>query len=180
MTCRFNLILTILRAGQGLGGIAPGVCDQPCDRPRCLVPTSLARLLASHYVFVIFTAMVLLCLLVSAKAHPVIPWTIVSVNETISFAQLFDWEYLYLRTICPKPTAMSRVVSRDGPFNIVDKCLQLDEVCSHFGLFVKLLCDTQEFEPAMSTAQTTMRKAFDVLMQSQAARSQVATKDRFS
>ena len=55
---------------------------------------------------------------------------------------------------------------RDGPFDIVDKCLQLDEVCSHFGSFVKLLCDTQEFEPATSTAQTTMRNAFDVLMQS--------------
>ena len=37
---------------------------------------------------------------------------------------------------------------------------------------MKLLCDTQEFEPATSTTQTTMRNAFQVLMQSQAARSQ--------
>ena len=37
---------------------------------------------------------------------------------------------------------------------------------------MKLLCDTQEFEPATSTTQTTMRNAFDVLMQRQAACSQ--------
>lgn len=69
-------------------------------------------------------------------------------------------------------TQCSVAKSREGPFNIVDKCLQLDKVCSHFGSFVKLLCDTQEFEPATSTAQIAMRNVFDVLMRRQAALSQ--------
>jgi len=47
--------------------------------------------------------------------------------------------------------------SREGAYNIVDKFLPLDEVCSQFGLFVKLLCDTQQMEPAMSTSTIAMR-----------------------
>ena len=85
------------------------------------------------------------------------------------------------------------VVARDGAFNIVDKFLHqvqtsidgwhlspsrvetshlywLDEACSQFGLFVKLLCQTTE--PALSTSTIAVRNAFDVLMRSQAALSQ--------
>ena len=38
-----------------------------------------------------------------------------------------------------------------------------------FGLFRKLMCDTQELEPAMSTTEIAMRNEFDELMPSQAA-----------
>ena len=125
--------------------------------------------------------MVLVCLHVSAKGRPVIPWTIVSVNESISFVQLFEnlragsistfEQYAQNLQQCHL-TQCSVAKSRDGPFNIVDKCLQLDDVCSIFGSYVKLLCDTQDFEPATLTTQTTTRNAFAVLMQSQAALSQ--------
>ena len=67
-------------------------------------------------------------------------------------------------------TQCSVTKSRDGTFNIVDKFLQLDEVCSQFGFFVKLLC--QILEPASSTLTIAVRNAFDVLMRSQAALSQ--------
>ena len=47
--------------------------------------------------------------------------------------------------------------SREGTFNVDDKFLPLDEVCSQFGSSVKLLCDTQQMELATSTSTIAMR-----------------------
>ena len=77
--------------------------------------------------------------------------SIVSVNESISFTQLFDnfragsistfEQYAQSLQQCHL-TQCSVVKSREGPFSIVDKCLLIDEVCTHFGSFVKFVCDT--------------------------------------
>ena len=119
----------------------------------------------------------------SVEGRPVIPWTVASVNDSISFLQLF--ERLRVGTIGTFEqyagslqqyhlTQCNVVKSREGTFNIVDKFLPLDEVCSQFGSFVKPLCDTQRVEPATATSTTrpTLRSAFNMLIRSQAVLSQ--------
>lgn len=116
--------------------------------------------------------MVLICLQVSVEGHPVILWTVASVNKSISFAQLLEnlraesvstFEQ-YVRSLQQCQLMQCSISTSQGPFNVIDKFLPL-EVCVRA---CKLLCDTEWVEPATSTSTIAMRNAFDVLMQSQA------------
>ena len=118
---------------------------------------------------------------VSVEGRTVITRTIAYLIDRVSFAQQLERlragsvptfeQYARSLQLC-RLRQCSVANSREGPFSIVEKFLQLDEVCLQFGSFMKLLCDTQELESATSTTGIAMRNAFGVLMQSQAALSQ--------
>ena len=121
--------------------------------------------------------MVLIYLYVSVEGRLVIPWTVASMNESISFAQLF--EKLQAGTTetfeqyAGNPQQHSVVSPRSEKEHsiLLTGILLLDDVCSQFGSFVKLLCDVAnlQMEATTSISTTAMRNAFDVLMRSQAA-----------